>query len=189
MGQLMRKASSSLLLLAKDSRVSSRLSQSMSQIKNLDLVSVRGQRQVGVGIQTAAGKKILKGFDFNNRAPMDTVFRGELDLDVVTGAVTLTDFNPAVHLAVPEGATHVSLSTAMSKIDFDEAVYKTRYSNKENLSITEATGTYTLTPSEIPPGTGQAFHYFLMEFFQEINGIPYPLKNNAYNVLHVLDVI
>ena len=42
MGKLLRNSASNLLLLAKDSRVSSRLSQSMSQIKNLDLVSERG---------------------------------------------------------------------------------------------------------------------------------------------------
>lgn len=189
MGQLLRKAANNLLVLAKDSRVSSRLSQSMSQIKNLDLVSVRGQRQVGIGIQSAAGKKILKGFDFNNRASMGTVFKGELELNPVTGVVLLTDFNPALHLALPEGATHASLSTAMSVVDFDEGVYKTRYSNKENFTVSAGMATYTFTPSEIPSGTGIPFHFFLIEFFQIINGIQYPLKNHAYNVLTVLEVV
>ena len=188
MGKLLRNSASSLLLLAKDFRVSSRLSQSMSQIKNMDLVSDRGQRQVSVGIQTVEGKKVLKGFDFNNKASMGSVFKGELDLDPVTGIVVLTDFNPAVHLSIPFGTTHVSFSTAMAVVDFELAVYKTRYGNKENFAVTAPMATHTFTPSEIPPGTGTSFYFFLIEFFQEMNGNQYPLKNNSYNVLTVLDV-
>lgn len=189
MGKLLRNSASSLLLLAKDSRVSSRLSQSMSQIKNLDLVSDRGQRQVSIGLQTAEGKKVLKGFDFNNKAPINSVFKGELDLDPLTGTAVLTDFNPTFHLAIPFGATHVSFSTAMAVVDFELGIYKTRYSNKENFAVTAPMATYTLTPSEIPPGTGTSVYFFLIEFFQEMNGTQYPLKNNSYNVLTVLDVV
>lgn len=188
MGKLVRSAVSNLLLLAKDSRVSSRLSQTMSQIKNLDLVSVRGHRQVGIGIQSVDGKKSLKGFDFNIGSPMNTVFRALLDLDPVTGVVVLADFNPAFHLAIPEGATHVSLSTAMSIVDFEEGVYSSRFSNKENFGVAAATASYTFSPEEIPLGTGIPIYFFLIEFFQEVNGIQYSLKNNSYNVMTILDV-
>ena len=188
MGKLLRNSASNLLLLAKDSRVSSRLSQSMSQIKNLDLVSERGQRKVRVALAKAEGKKVLKGFDFNDKATMSSVFKGELDLDPLTGIVVLTDFNPALHLAIPFGATHVSFSTALAVVDFELGVYKTRYSNKENFAVTAAMATYTFTPSEIPPGTGTSVYFFLIEFFQEMNSNQYPLKNNSYNVLTVLDV-
>lgn len=189
MGKLLRNSASNLLMLAKDSRVSSRLSQSMSQIKNLDLVSERGQRQVSVGLATAEGKKVLKGFDFNNKATMSSVFKGELDLDPLTGIVVLTDFNPVLHLAIPFGATHVSFSTALAVVDFELGVYKTRYGNKENFAVASAMTSYTFTPSEIPAGPGTSFYFFLIEFFQEMNGNQYPLKNNSYNVLTVLDVV
>lgn len=189
MSKLLRNSASNLLQLAKDSRVSSRLSQSMSQIKNLDLVSDRGKRMVSIGLQTPEGKKVLKGFDFNNKSAMGTVFKGEMELDPVTGEVVLVNFNPNFHLGVPNGATHVSMSMAMSVIDFDEAVYKTRYSNKENFSVTAAEASYSLIPSEIPPGTGISIFYLLIEFFQEMNGTQYPLKNNSYNVLSILDVV
>lgn len=189
MGKLLRNSAISLLQLAKDSRVSSRLSQSMSQIKNLDLVSDRGQRQVSIGIQTVNGQKVLKGFDFNNKATMGAVFKGELDLDPVTGVVVLPNLNPTFHLTVPAGTTHVSLSMAVSKVDFELAEYKTRYSNKENIPVTAAMSTYTLTPSEIPAGTGNSIYFFLIEFFQEMNGTQYPLKNNSYNMLTILEVL
>lgn len=189
MGKLVRNAVSNMLLLAKDSRVSSRLAQAMSKIKNLDLVSVRGQRQVSIGIQTAEGKTILKGFDFNADSPMRAIFRGILDLDPVTGVVVLADFNPALHLAIPEGATHGSFSTALSIVDFEKGEYTSRFSNTENFGVTSAPATYIFTPSEVPPVIGISIYFFLIEFFQEINGIQYSLKNNSYNVLCVLEVI
>ena len=188
MGKLVRNAVSNLLLLAKDSRVSSRLAQTMGRIKNLDLVSVRGQRRVGIGIQGIDGKRILKGFDFNMASPMQAVFRGLLDLDPITGVVVLADFNPAFHLAVPEGATHASLSTAVSLIDFEEGIYHSCFSNKENFGIATATASYTFIPSEFSTGDGISIYFFLIEFFQEINGVQYSLKNNTYNVLSILEV-
>jgi hypothetical protein len=110
-------------------------------------------------------------------------------LDAVTGVITLPDFDPSIHLSLPEGATHVSLSSAMTLIDFDAVEYKTRYSNKENFSVDNAVSTLVLTPEEIPVGTGTLLFYVLIEFFQEINGVRYPLKNNSFNVLHLLDVV
>jgi hypothetical protein len=189
MGQLIRNSAVGMLQLAKDYQVSSRLSQTMSVIKNLDLVSARGKRNVGIGIQSLEGKKALKGFDFNKGSRFKSVYRGEVSLDAVTGVITLPNFDPSIHLSLPEGATHVSLSSAMTLIDFDAVEYKTRYSNKENFSVDNAVSTLVLTPEEIPVGTGTLLFYVLIEFFQEINGVRYPLKNNSFNVLHLLDVV
>ncbi|MGL2964098.1 hypothetical protein ACSVH2_09805 [Flavobacterium sp. RSB2_4_14] len=189
MSQLIRNSAVGMLQLAKDYRVSSRLSQTMSIIKNLDLVSPRGERNVSIGIQSLEGKKALKGFDFNNGSRFRTVFRGEVSLDTATGIVTLVNFNPSIHLSLPEGATHVSISGAMSVVDFDDLSYQTRYSNKENFPIGTGVTTLTLTPEEIPVGAGSQLFFILIEFFQEINGEQYPLKNNSFNVLHLLDVV
>ena len=189
MGQLVRNSAVSLLRLAKDYRVSSRLSQTMSVVKNLDLVSARGARKVANGLQSVEGKKALKGFDFNQRSSFKSVFKGVVALDTATGVVTLSDFNPDLHLALPEGATHASLSSAVSLIDFEEVIYSTSLSNKENFPVTDGTLSITLTPSTFPTGTGHYFYFFLIEFFQEINGVQYPLKNNAYNVLTLLEVL
>ena len=73
-GKVLKLALGSLIFKAKDSNLSSRLLQLMSRIKNLDGVSTRGNRQVSVGLGTAAGKLLLKGFDFNANAPLKSVF-------------------------------------------------------------------------------------------------------------------
>ena len=189
MSQLIRKSVSSLLAQAKDGRVSSRLAQTLSGVKNLDMDSVRGERKVAIGLQSDEGKRLLQGFNFNNRASFDSVFRGDYALDAETGTVTLADFNPATHLAIPGGGTHVRLSVAMSRVDFETAVYQTTYSDKLTLALTDEVTTQTLAPLSVPTGNGVQLFYFLLEFFQELNGTQYPLRNNAHNVLFLMEVL
>ena len=189
MSQLVRKSVSSLLVVAKDGRVSSRLAQSMAQVKNLDLDSARGKRTVAIGLIGDEGKRLLKGFNFNIGASFETVFRGDYQLDPLTGAVTLLNFDPTVHLSIPGGATHCSLSVAMSVIDFETGIYQTTYSEKLDLPLVSAATTQVLTPLEVPIGSGFQFYYFLVEFIQELNGFQYPLRNNAHNVLCLIEVV
>jgi len=189
MGQLLRQTVSPLLRLAKDYRVSSRLNRVMSQIKNLDTVSSRGERQVPIGIGTVDGKALLKGFDFNQNAAFLSVFRSPYSLDPVTGIFTVTDFQSEFHLRVPEGTTHASLSGAVLGIDFATRLYDTQYSNKVNFAIDTNLQTITLTPAALPTVTETQLFFLLIEFFQEINGVQYPLKNNSHNVLHILEVV
>ena len=189
MSQLVRKSVSSVLPVAKDSRVSSRLAQSMAQVKNLDLTSARGERTVAIGLIGDEGKRLLKGFNFNINASFESVFRGDYQLDSLTGAVTLLNFDPTVHLSIPAGATHASLSVAMSVIDFETGIYQTTYSEKLDLPLVSAVATQVLKPLEVPLGNGFQFYYFLVEFFQELNGFQYPLRNNAHNVLCLIEVV
>jgi len=45
-GKLLRTAVRNLMIKAKDNRVSSRVTQKMTQIKNFDTTSIRGQRNI-----------------------------------------------------------------------------------------------------------------------------------------------
>ncbi len=189
MSQLVRRSIANLLPLAKDYRVSSRLSQTMSGIKNLDFESVRGERKVAVGILSDAGKQLLKGFNFNANATFSSVFKSQYVLDPVTGVVTIVAFTPNLHLGLPQGATHVSFSIAVSTVDFESEAFETTYSERTNFSIGSGMQDFALTPLSLPVPTGSTMFYFLIEFFQEINGEQYPLRNNAYNVLYLMDII
>lgn len=189
MGQLMRKSVSNLLSLAKDYRVSSRMSQAMSKVKNLDLVSPRGDRKVWIGIEGDEGKQLLRGFDFNLNSPFNSVFRSQYELNTTTGEVTISNFNPATNLSLPQGATHASFSVSVASVDFELENYGSTYSPKENFALVDGLLNLTLTPSGMPGGTGNVFYYFLIEFFQELNGIQYPLKNNSHNVLYLMEVV
>lgn len=187
-GQLIRKGLGGMLKLARDRRMSSRMMSRLSKVKNLDTTSPRGERKVGIGMATPEGKTLMKGFDFNDQARFDRVFRSLYSLDTVTGTFSVDDFLVSEMLSLPEGATNVSLSVAVGRVDFATGEYATAVSPKTNLAVTDPAQALSLVPAAIPAGDGFLFFYFLLEFFQDINGIQYPLKNHAHNVLCLLDV-
>ncbi len=188
-GQLVRKSVGHLLKKAKDRRVSSRLLKVMSDVKNLDSTSARGERKVALGLATPEGRQQLKGFDFNIDSKLGTVLRQNYTLDPLTGDVTLLDFEPENSLELPEGTTHVSLRAAVGRIDFETGDHITVQSAESNLAANAAAATLTLSPGGLPPGLGGfLFFYLWIGFYQEINAVQYPLKNHIFNSLHLIEV-
>ncbi|WP_341199377.1 hypothetical protein [Croceibacter atlanticus] len=187
-GKLLRVAVRNLLNRAKDNRVTSRLTQKMTMVKNYDTVSPRGQRSVAVGIATPEGKTALKGFNFNNKALLSSVFFSNYNLDTSTGEIVFPNLNTALDIAPPSGATHVSLSSAFLNLDFATEEQAIEYSNIVNLPIQNSITSETLTPDSVPVGVGTKFFLLVIEFFQEINGVQYPLKNGSYNVLNIIEI-
>ncbi len=187
-GKLLRTSVRNLMIRAKDNRVSSRVTQVMTQIKNVDTSSVRGERNVATGLATPEGKAILKGLDFNNRAILSAVLFAPYSVDTATGEITIPNLTPANDISYPSGATHVSFSSAFLNLDFDTTDSAIEYSPVVNLPIDTTSATQTLVPAGVPSGTGNDIYVLLIEFFQEINGVQYILKNGAYNVLNIVQV-
>jgi hypothetical protein len=190
MGQLLRRAVSNLVSLAQDNRMNSRLVKAMSLARNADTTSTRGNRKVWIGLATAAGKNALKGFDFNANSSLLSVFKGQPILDIATGEVEIANLIPSKGIHAPEGATHASLQVAVANVDFEMSNFGVTYSPELNFILNSVVATdFTLTPTGMPGGTGTTFYFLLIAFYQEFNGVQYPLKNNAYNVLYILDVV
>jgi hypothetical protein len=187
-GKQLRTSVRSLIQKAKDARVSNRLTQVMSQIKNQDLTSVRGERNVAQGLTTAEGKLLLKGFDFNDRALLSAVFHAPFTVDVATGEIDVPDFTPLNDISIPGGATHVTLSGAVVNIDFSTGESEITYSPEVNLPIDSTSATQTFAPVAMPTGTGNVLYLLLIEFFQEVNGVQYSLKNGSFNVLNIVEI-
>lgn len=187
-GKLLRTALGSMVFKAKDNRLSSRMMQTMSKIKNADPTSVRGQRNVANGIATAEGKQLLRGFDFNSDAPLKNVLFAPFSLNTNNGEVSFTDLLPAEQLQFPKGATHFSLQSAVLAIDFSAQIFEISQSTIVNLPINMNVSSPVLTPEE-NTGSGLKIFLLLISFYQEINGMQYSLKNEDYNVLNILDII
>ena len=188
-GKILRRAVIDLMADAKDSKVSSRLTKVMTQVKNADLTSVRGQRKVEVGILTPNGKVALKEFNFNRHAVLSAVLFNDFTLDTATGEIVITDLTPLQNLGIPEGATHVSFTSGFLNLDFATGDKDLQLSPVTNLPIDNTTTTVTLTPPAVPAGTGQAFYFLKVAFFQEINAVQYPLNNGAFNALQLIEVL
>jgi hypothetical protein len=189
MGQLLRKSAANLVGIAKDGRVSSRLNQVMNQVKNFDFTSGRGARKVWIGLEETEGKMAMKGFEFNAKSPFSSVFRSSYSLDTATGTVSIGNFNPTTNLGIPGGATHAGFEVAMARVDFENGTFQTTYSEEEQFTLTDQVLQFTLQPSEVPTGNGFTFYLFLIAFYQEVNGVLYPLRNNSFNALHVMEVV
>jgi hypothetical protein len=187
--KILRMAMGGLIFKAKDSKVTSRLVQTMSRIKNMDAVSARGKRRVSIGLETAEGKQQLKGFDFNINAPLNGVLLAPHELDTTTGVLRIANLKTGEQLLFPQGATHATFQSAVLALDFETEASDLAFSNAVTLPISLNTANVTLTPSSVPTGTGVQLFLIMISFSQEINGQQYSLKNEDYNVLHILDVV
>ena len=111
-GKMLRVALRNLLMNVSDARMTSRLTQAMSKIKNFDTTSVRGERKVAIGLDDVAAKEVLKGFNFNNKAILGSVFFAPFTLDRVSGEIDIPKLKTANDIAYAAGATHVSFQSA-----------------------------------------------------------------------------
>ncbi|CAN5249637.1 hypothetical protein BH09BAC2_BH09BAC2_23190 [soil metagenome] len=186
-GKVLRNAVRNLTINASDNRVTSRLTQLMTQIKNFDVASLRGDRTVGVAIADPAALALLIDFDFNNSAALGGVLFAPFTVTGATGAINIPSFVPINDISYPTGATHVSLKSAYANVDFVNEISAIEYSPVTNLPIDGTNTPVTLTPAAVPAGTGTKFYLVLIEFFQEVNGVQYSLKNGSYNVLNIVD--
>ncbi len=186
-GKLLRNTVRPLMMKAADNRVTSRLTQVMTKIKDHDTGSQRGDRVVGKGITHAAGLQLLKGFNFNDRAVLGSVLFSPYSVVQSAGEVALQNFVPINDLAYPTGATHVTLRSGFAIVDFVNGTGVVEISSPTNLPIDGTVSNLSLKPNVLPVGNGTSLYLLMIEFFQEVNGIQYSLKNGAYNVLAIVD--
>ena len=95
---------------------------------------------------------------------------------------------PINEINTPSGATHISLRGAWAKVDFATGEADIQETNTVNLPIDAASTNVVLTPNAAASGLGTDLFLLMIEFFQEVNGNQYTLKNGAYNALSVVEV-
>jgi hypothetical protein len=188
-GKLLRDTVRTMMQNASDGRVTARLTKLMTDIKKLDATSARGERNVGVAIAMAAAKAKLKGFNFNNQAILGAVLFNSFSVDGATGVITLPGLVPINDVKTPIGTTHISLRGAWAKVDFATNETDMQISNTVNLPVDATPTDVVLTPATAASGTGTNLFLLMVEFYQEVNGNQYSLKNGAYNALSIVEVL
>jgi hypothetical protein len=187
-GKLLRDSARPLMVKAHDYRVSSRLTQLMSQVLRVDTTSFRGCRTPVNGLNTPNGKAMLKMFNFNKASLLGSVLFKPFTVNTLTGLIEIADLDPASDVLVPEGATHFSLYGGMMITNFSVGSSDLKLTNVVNSSITAAPATVTLTPVALPAGTGIKLYFLKIEFFQEVNAVQYSLRNGEFNALEIVEV-
>ena len=187
-GKILRTALRALLLNSADGRMVSRLTQQMVKVIQADVNSDRGLRNVIDG-----EAELLTGFEFNIRGKLGTGLFAPFvaSIDRVTGQikVTVPSFIPVNMIAAPSGTTHYKIISAGAEIDFEEETFVVENSETGILPW-DAVASMVIDQTNIvtPASTKPLFLALGIEFFQEVNGQMYPLKNGAYNPLALVKV-
>lgn len=187
-GKIMRTAFRGALLKAADGRMVSRLTQRMVKVIQADSTSERGLRNVIDG-----EAELLAGFEFNIRGKLGTSLFAPYTaaIDRVTGELTVDvpSFIPTNMVAAPSGTSHYKIISAGAEIDFEAETFVVTNSETAILPWDAvATVAVNHVNQVTVASTKPLFLVLGVEFFQQINGQMYALKNGAFNPLAVVKV-
>ena len=187
-GKILRTALRPLLINSADGRMVSRLTQAMVKVIQADLISDRGLRNVIDG-----EAELLFGFEFNIRGKLGTTLFTPFvaAIDRVLGSITIdiASFVPTNMIAAPSGTTHFKIVSGGAEIDFEAETFVETHAATAILPWT-ATPTLAInqTSTVTAASTKPLFLALGIEFYQEVNGQMYPLKNGAFNPLSIVKV-
>lgn len=186
--KILRTAFRALLLNVGDSYMPSRLTREMVKVIQADVTNLRGQRNVIDG-----EAELIKGFEFSINARLAGTLYAPFtaSIDRVAGAlkVDIPSFVPINMVASPAGATHFKILIAGAEVDFEaETFVSGNAASAETTIDATATAVMNLSVNVTANSTKPLFLALGIEFYQQVNGALYSLKNGAYNALAIVDV-
>lgn len=187
-GQVIRKGVRILMRRAKDNRVTSRLTQKLMQVVKSDSINERGSRTVQDG-----NMQLLTDFDFNIRGKLSTVFFNGytpvFDRPNGTFDLQIDEFIPQETIEAPQGTTHIQIVGGICATDFEGRSFEEGHDESAIIPWDMQTQPpLTLSASISAASTQPVLQLVGVNFFQEVNGDMYPLKNGSFNALAVASV-
>ena len=187
-GKVLRTALRSLLVNIPSGRKTSRLTQMMMKVIQADTTSVRGKRNVIDG-----ETELLLGFEFNDSAALGSSlhapFTSAVDRTAGTTVVNVAAFVPKELIAAPPGATHFKLVSQAAEIDFEAATSVISNQSTVEFPLDNVLLAPVVMSNPVTPASAHPIFLLLgIEFFQEVNGKFYTMRNGAYNALSIINV-
>ena len=187
-GKMLRTSFRAVLLNSADSRMVGRLTKEMVKVVKADSVNERGSRNVLDG-----DLAILRGFDFNINGKLSTTLYAPYtsSLDRVSGDVSITipPFIPMNMISAPSGTTHFKIEAASATVNFEDGTFNVSNADTGILPYNSVQTSAIALETELPANSADPIFLVLgIEFYQEINGEQYVLKNGAYNALQIIEV-
>ena len=188
-GKMLRVSLRALLQNTADNRMVSRLTQEMVKVVQADAINARGERNVIDG-----EAELLEGFEFNKYGKLGTALYAPFAavINRVTGLlnVDIPSYVPENMIAAPGGTTHYKIISAGAEIDFENETYVIDNNNSAILPWDSVVTTaLNLSNAVTANSTHPLFMALGIEFYQEINGVKYTLKNGAFNALALVKVL
>ncbi len=187
-GKLLRTSLRTILQNSADNRMVGRLTSEMVKVIQADLTNPRGQRNVIDG-----EAELLEGFEFNIKGKLGNAlyapYTATINRTAGTLEISLASFVPYTMIAAPSGTTHFKIETAGAEVDFENETFVVDENGSAIIAWdTVATAAITLTNTVTANSTKPLFLVLGVEFYQEVNGQMYPLKNGVYNPLAIVKV-
>jgi hypothetical protein len=157
-------------------------------VTKTDVVNERGSRTLQDG-----NLSLLESFEFNLNGKLGaTLFAASTKaFDRVTGDATLdlAAFSPTIRIAAPAGTTHFKIVMGASELDFVNETSTFESDETAILPYSAAnTAAIALSATITANSTLPVVQVLGVEFYQEVNGQMYALKNGAYNALSVVTI-
>ncbi|MFB9272513.1 hypothetical protein ACFFT3_11490, partial [Lutibacter litoralis] len=136
---------------------------------------------------------LLKGFEFNLNgklgATLFTPFTEVFARPTGEAILSIAPFAPTIRIGAPSGTTHFKIVMGAAEIDFatETSVFEsdeTAVLPYDSADTAQIDLMAALTANSVLP----VIQVLGIEFYQEVNGTMYPLKNGSYNALSVIDV-
>lgn len=186
--KLIRIQLNNLLRGTADKTFRNRLTSAVHRIVKSDTENVRGER-----VFMPENSSRLKGFEFNANSSLEFMFSERLSpsFDRPTGEVSLIipDFDPRIAVTLLEGATHIRFTLAAVEQTLDPDVVPRPVSERsEYIKLIGQHSEETIQVS-LPADSDKVVYIIAgIETFLESNDVYYPLKNNPYNAMTIVDV-
>lgn len=171
-----------------DATFRNRLTALMHRIQKADSVNVRGQRAF-----LPENSRLLQGFEFNAGSSLSMMFGEQLHVTYnrESGNVSLVipAFDPQRSVMLLKGATHIQFVLAAAEQTLDrEVIPRPTVTQSAYIPLIGLHEEETLA-IELPAESPQVVYQLVgIETFQQVNKVYYPLLNNPYNVLTIVDV-
>ena len=186
--KLLRTSLRNVLQHSADSKMTARLVREMMKVVKADTTNSRGERNIIDG-----DLMFLKGFEFNLNGKLGACFYAPFTatVDRVAGELKadVPSFIPLNMVKAPGGTTHYRIVSAGVEIDFVNGVYVADSKTSAILPWDEnGSAALLLTNVVTANSTHSLFLALGIEFYQEVNGDMYPLKNGTFNALALVEV-
>ncbi|WP_298154223.1 hypothetical protein [Flavobacterium sp.] len=153
----------------KDATLHGRMMTLLQEIKTHDGISARGQRKVGLGMQTVAGQRLLREFAFSPKYSFEQLLGTSGQVDATTFAYTVTDFSIDM-VRFPVGATHAEIHYGVLRFDFERLEHRISLCPPLLLPLDAGDTSLHFTPETQPEGNGMLLGIGCVQFYQELNG-------------------
>lgn len=158
----------------------------LAQVIHSDTTSDRGSRTIAKG-----DLSLMNNYQFNPLAPLHKIFYAHFtaSTDRSEGrlSVHVPAFVPSLSMTAPSGTTHFQIVTAAAEFNFDKQEFKRNETRSGELPLDLIkTEPLTLEISISTPSKLAFLHVLAIEFFQQVNGRMYILRENTRSAIGVI---